>query len=97
MLRVASSGEGIWGFGGNDINLGHGQAEPPGHPLDDLKNTGQLLPGDRLGAVHGQRELVGIEIADEVHGRGDEKGEHHSIPSAEPPAQKDEEKGESRK
>ena len=83
MLRIASGGESVRRIGWNHVNLRHGQADLLRQPLDHLVYARQLLARDRLGAVGAQRNLVGKEIGDEVHHRGNAQSEQHAVLAAE--------------
>ncbi len=50
--------------------------------------------GDFPGLVHFQHDLVGIPVAEEVHGRGHEKGEDHAGLAADGAAHGDQQQGE---
>jgi hypothetical protein len=59
---IASGGEGVGRFGGDDVHLRHGDADFLGQAFDGSEGARQLLASDRLGAIHGQRDLVGVEV-----------------------------------
>src|SRR6185437_6400493 len=94
VLGVASRGEGVGRLGGDDVNFGHGDTDALRHALNDGVGAGKLLASDGLGAVHLEGQLVGIEIAEEVHSGGKDEGDDHALLAAEVSAGKDEEHGE---
>jgi hypothetical protein len=95
MFGVAPGGKGIRGITGDDIDSGHGERHAGQYALHDLVHAGQLLAGDRLRLVHGQRQLVGIEVAEEIHPGGNKESQDHSIAAAKMSAEENEKEGES--
>ena len=83
MLRIASGGKGIGRVGWNHVHLRHGQADLLSQALDGVVGARQLLARDRLRAIHGQRDLVGEEIRNEIHDRGEGQRQQHSVLSTE--------------
>ena len=95
MLGVASGSKCVGRIAGDDIDLRHRQRHARQDALHDLVDPRQLLARDRLRAIHRQRQLVGIEIAEEVHPGSDEESQDHSIAAAKVSANEDEKQGES--
>jgi len=79
VLRVASRGEGVGRLGRDHIDLRHRQANLLGQPLHNLVGARQLLARHRLRLVHGQCDLVGVKIGDEVHHGGKSQRQQHPI------------------
>ena len=75
VLGVAAGGEGVGRFGGNHVDLRHGNAGAARQTLYHRINARQLVARDRLRPVHAQRYLVGVEVAEEVHRRRHGKGQ----------------------
>src|SRR5215472_2755213 len=83
MLWVASSSEGIRRIGWNHIHLGHGDTDFLGQAHERGVSARKLFARDGLSAIHGQSDLVGIEVGDEVHDDGNEQRQEHSALAAE--------------
>ena len=81
MARIAPGGKGIGRISWDDVNFGHGEADALGEPLDHVVCARQLFTRDRLRPVHGQRDLVGKEIGDEVHHASKDQGIDHAAAS----------------
>ncbi len=78
MVRIASGGEGVRRIGRDQVDLGHRQADFLRQALDDVVNARQIIAADRLGAISGERDLVGEKIGNEIHDGGE--GERHQHP-----------------
>ena len=78
MLGIAPGGEGVRLRIVHDVDLGHGQPgvrrEPPHQPV----KLGRRALVHLARAVHGQHHPVGVPIGEQVHRRGDEKGDNHA-------------------
>src|SRR5438034_7870740 len=77
MCRIASGGEGIGGFGGNHIDLGHGKSDFLSDALHYAVNPWELLSCYQLCAVSGKSDLVGKEVRDKVSAGGDNQRPYH--------------------
>jgi hypothetical protein len=93
--RVASGGEGIGRIRGYDVHLRHGQARTLGQTLHRLVGTGQLLARDRASPVHGERDLVGEEVGDEIHHSGQNQRQKHALLAPESPADEHQQQSQS--
>ena len=78
MLGIAPGGKGVGLRIVHDVDLGHGQArvrrELPHQPVE----LGRRALVHLARAIHGEHHLVGVPIGEQVHRRGDEKGDHHA-------------------
>ena len=83
VLRVASRGEGVRRLGRDHIHLRHRNADLLRQALDRSVGARQFFARDRLRAIHRQRDLVGVEIRDEVHDGSEGQRQKHPILSAE--------------
>ena len=95
VVGIASGGEGVGRIGRDDVNLGHRQADFLRQALDDVIDARQVLTADGLGAVGGERDLVGEKVSHEIHDRGESERHQHSVLAAESAANEHQEQRES--
>ena len=82
VLRIAPRGKGIRRLGGQKVDFRHGQPGAAGQTLHHLVNAGQLLARDRARVVHPEHQLVGVEVAEEVHAGGHGKCDKRAVYAA---------------
>src|SRR5262249_16488339 len=83
LCRFSSRRERIRRVARKHINLGHGNTHLLCEALHDRVDARQLLARDRLRTIHGQGNLVGIEVRDEVHYHGECQRNEHPVLTAE--------------
>ena len=83
VVRIASGGEGVGRIGRDDIDLGHRQADFLRQALDDVVDARQIFAADGLGAIGGERDLVGEKVGNEIQDGGEGQRHQHSVLAAE--------------
>ena len=81
-MRIAPRREGIGLIVLDEIDLRHGKIGICGQIANDgvIFRCVRLIDLDRV--VHVQHHLVGIPVAEQIHARGYDKGDHHAAGSA---------------
>src|ERR1700687_831410 len=85
---MAAGGEGIRRLSWDYVDLRHRNTDFLREAFDGCVGARWLLAGHGLGPGHGQRDLVGIEVRDEVHDGGEHWRQEHSVLTAEGAANK---------
>ena len=83
MLGIAAGRESIRRLGRDHVHLRHRNADFLCQALNDLICTRKFLTRDRLCAIHRKRNLVRIEIRDEVHDGGQSQRQQHAVLASE--------------
>jgi len=78
------------------VHARHRDLSARGQPAQDGVEAGRLRLIDRLGPVHRQHDLVGEPVAEEIHGHGQDEGDHHALPATDGAPDQDEHRGEYR-
>ena len=82
VLRIAAGGEGVRLVLVDHIDFRRRQAGAGGQVLDvggEVADQGLgMALVDRLGPVHGEHDLVGVPVADQVHARAQQEGHGHA-------------------
>ena len=81
MLRVAAGGEGVRLRVVGDVDARHGQAGAGGEVADDAVELRRAPLVDLAGAGHGEDQLVGVPVGEEVQPGGDQERDHAFPPS----------------
>src|SRR5208282_6339690 len=61
------------------VDLGHRQADFLCQAFDDVVNPRQIIAAYGLGAIGGERDLVGEKIGNEIHDGGKDERYQHSV------------------
>src|SRR5436309_248527 len=79
VLWVTAGGKGVRRLARDQVDPRHRDAGACGQAMDDCVESrcGGLVDG--FGTVRGQHDLVREPVAHEVHGQGEEEGDHHSL------------------
>ena len=83
VVRIASGGEGVGRIGRDYVDLGHRQADFLRQALDDVIDARQIFAADGLGAIGGERDLVGEKVGNEIQDGGENQRYQHSALPAE--------------
>src|ERR1017187_9274460 len=82
VVRIASGGEGVGRVGRDEVDLGHRQADFLRQALDDVVDPRQIFTANRLGAIGGERNLVGEKVGNKIHDGGEaERHQHSALPA----------------
>ncbi len=79
VLRVAAGGKGVRLRVVDDVDLRHRQAGPPGKLLHDRIIFRRRARVDFARTVHAQDQLVGVPVAEQIHGRRDQEGNQRAV------------------
>ena len=80
---IASGGERVGRLVRDHVDLRHRNADFLREALNGGVGAWEFLARDGLSAVHGERDLVGVEVGDEVHDGGEGQSEEHPVLAAE--------------
>ena len=82
VLGVAPGGEGVGLVAADQKDPRRRDAGVGGEAADHLVELGGVGAGDGLGAVHAERDLVGVPVGEGVGADGEEQRDHHAAGAA---------------